>query len=349
MTSPFNCAACGADKSHWESDVDQPTMLFCNRCGNVVQECEIRDVANKDAFDHKNATGWTLFIPHSKAFHFHSKTCRELRLLAPRLQLTDRDLSAGYDYLRRYTREARPVSSGVTANALAYFLRKMTQRPIFLRTCAAINGQSFIQVGREYKRLIAVIKPDIPEATWDPFMHLYDTAVTVYDSLCPYRNKAPPPFSLEAVVALAGRIFNVAKTDSYHTGRFAIPILVACIMLASDVLNLHKVAKRQLISRMKELAVKTGVATRSISLRYAELVELFRHKANELPWNSKGPQCENPILVIEDILNFEDTKSASKSTNYVATTNDMHEHQDSAASRSDNQTTAKTEGCLVRL
>jgi len=191
---------------------------------------------------------------------------------------------------------------------VAYLLRKMTRRPITLRACASINGVPYLRVGKEYNRVVTVVKPEIPEGFWDPYVFLHETAARLFHLLGSYRVKEPPAFSLPRLVELAGGILQVAKADYYHAGRTAIPVVVATILLASDVLNYHTLTKRKRRSRISAAGALLDIAPSSIILRYSELDGLFRQKNDELPWNLNNPKCKDSLPFIKDVLEFEDVQ-----------------------------------------
>lgn len=193
----------------------------------------------------------------------------------------------------------------VTATAVAYLLQIQIQKPTTLRECAHLSNVSYSKVGMEFRRLIKVLKPNLPEGFCDPYIDLFKTTSIVYEHLRPGTNRTLP-FALRELSQLADQIMQLAKEHWYHTGRLAMPVLLAAIFLASDVLNPHPLKGAQRKKVVAKVAVETEVSQSSIFNRYNELVKLFRQKAEDLPWYPKGSKSQNFLPLIPDILKFKD-------------------------------------------
>jgi transcription initiation factor TFIIIB Brf1 subunit/transcription initiation factor TFIIB len=245
--------------------------------------------------------------------------------LAITYQLTREEHYAAKQYVTKlHDSNFKAIAYDITATALIYLVRKQSRRPVGLRTVAAKAGIPFAKIGKEYLRLVQVVHPNIPEDSWDPAIDLPELSAKIYNYLGPVRNKVPS-FSFEALLKLAGRILDIAASASYNTGRSGNSFVVACIVLASDVLtNLRLVGhcRKERLNDIGKLTLSTG---QSIEKRYAELGKLFRQKADKLPWIISGSKCRDIVPILLDILEFEESIQDQITTAKVEEINDSQQ------------------------
>jgi hypothetical protein len=103
----------------------------------------------------------------------------------------------------------------VTATAVAYLLQVQIQKPTTLRECAHLGNVSYSKVGVEFRRLVKVLKPNLPEGYCDPYIDLFKTTSIVYEHLRPGTNRTLP-FALRELSQLADQIMQLAKEHWYH-------------------------------------------------------------------------------------------------------------------------------------
>lgn len=217
-------------------------------------------------------------------------------------------------YLSKYYETCRPPTYDITATAMTYLVRKQSRRPIGLRTFAANAGIPLHQIGREYLKMLKYLHPNIPEDSWEPAIDLAGLAAKAYKYLGPIQNKEPT-FSYQELLKLARRIVDTAVSASYNTGRAVNSFVVACIVLASDVLNDTRITGKRRRDRLNDIGALTLTTGQSIEKRYTELGKLFRQKADALPWKaSTGKKCPDVVPVLLDILEFEETIQSSVTT-----------------------------------
>ncbi|KAG2185076.1 hypothetical protein INT43_000989 [Umbelopsis isabellina] len=312
MSEVNACPSCGADASHRKTDDEQPSLIFCEQCGYVLQDSHFmldrhipRNPDPRPRVQFKR--------PRSMEKHI-TNTLKEIFRLAVTYHLTDEEIYAAKRYLSKYYETCRPPSYDITATALVYLVRKQSRRPIGLRTFAANAGIPLHQIGREYLKMVKVLHPNIPEDSWEPAIDLAGLAAKAYKYLGPLRNKEPA-FSYQELLKLARRILDTAVASSYNTGRAVNSFVVACIVLASDVLSDTRVTGKRRRERLNDIGALTLTAGQSIEKRYTELGKLFRQKADALPWKvSSGNKCTDIVPVLLDILEFEESLQSSVTT-----------------------------------
>ncbi|KAJ2958667.1 hypothetical protein NQZ79_g5820 [Umbelopsis isabellina] len=311
MSEVIACPSCGADASHRKTDIEQPSLIFCEQCGYVLQDSHFM----LDRYVPRNPDPRPRVKfkrPRSMEEHLNN-TLKEIFRLAITYQLTDEEQYAAKRYLSRYLEICRPISYDTTATALIYLVRKQSRRPIGLRTFAAKAGIPLSQIGREYLKMVKILHPNIPEDSWEPAIDLAELAAKAYTYLGPTRNKEPA-FSYQELLKLARRILDTAVAASYNTGRAVNSFVVACIVLASDVLNENRLTGKRRKERLNAIGALTLTTGQSIEKRYAELGKLFRQKADALPWNVSGSKCTDVVPVLLDTLEFEESLQSSITT-----------------------------------
>jgi hypothetical protein len=209
----------------------------------------------------------------------------------------------------------------------------MKMKPMPLRACALLCQVSDQEVGMEYRRLLKALKPVFPEGYWDPYLYLHDAATHNFEILTLQNDKKSMSFTMAALINLATEILNTASKLLYHTGRCSSTFVVACLLLASDVLNERAVSGPHRRKALKQLATANTVSVANIERRYMELRKMFSLRAEKLPWMAgPGKKCRDPTPFIRDILKLESVVLPPQPQDTAG--ENMNENSDASAEKS---------------